>query len=269
MKIFFSLVLYNHTVPSIEPLLSSIGSLQSTYFCLDCKLFLYDASQSRFSTQEVEYLTSLAHPVDIDYFSGPNIGYGMANNANFTRITEDSPFLFVVVNPDVYFSPESLYPLLEWAFSNPSVSCTAPLIVNHLEQIQYSAKRNPTFLSLLLGRFSVLERFKPFLLYAEWHKHLHLDYSTETVVSTYLSGCFLLIPGHYFRAVGGFSSSFFLHLEDADLVRKLSSVGLTVHNPLGKVYHLWARGSHKSLLQMWHLTNSYFSYIKAWGFDLF
>jgi len=268
MRFFFSCVLYNHSVSCIEPLLSSLGSLSTAYPSLDCKLLLYDASRSGFDDPEVQHLKTLASPVNIYYYSGPNIGYGLANNNNFARIIEDDPFIFVIVNPDVFFSPQSLYPLLEWTLSNPSVSCAAPLVVNQFDQVQFSAKRNPTFLSLLLGRFSALERFTYFRSYVQWHKNLDRDYLSETFASTYLSGCFLLIPDIYYRQVGGFSSSFFLHLEDADLVRRLSAVGQTLHNPLGKVVHLWSRGSHKSLRQIWFLFISYIQYVKVWKFNL-
>lgn len=214
-------------------------------------------------------MRSSADRVDIHYLHGPNVGYGMGNNCNFDAICCSSDFLFVVVNPDIHFKPDSVFPLFKWCIDNPIYSCVAPLILNQFGVIQYSAKRNPTFFSLLIGRFSFLRRLSLFRSYDDWHKHRNRDYSLETFNASYLSGCFLVIPSNYFRIVGGFSSSYFLHLEDADIVRRLGMVGLSVHNPVGIVTHLWARGSHKSFKQMFYLIKSYLVYIWLWGFTLF
>ena len=41
---------------------------------------------------------------------------------------------------------------------NNDVVCLSPLIYNNFNKLQYSAKRNPTILSLLIGRFNFLEK---------------------------------------------------------------------------------------------------------------
>lgn len=269
MKICFSLVLFKHSISEIHPLLSSINLLQYKYPILDCSLFIYDGSKTSYTSSQISALRGIADQVPIQYFHGLNIGYGMGNNYNFKSISSPQHFLFVVVNPDIYFEPVSVFPLFEWCFGNPSYSCVAPLILNQFHEVQFSAKRNPTFLSLLIGRLSFLRFFHFFRMYDEWHKQLNHNYSSEMFESTYLSGCFLIIPSNCYRLVDGFSSSFFLHLEDADIVRRLSMIGRTIHNPLGVVNHLWARGSHKSLKQMLYLFQSYLAYIRLWGFSLF
>ncbi|MEI6828811.1 MAG: hypothetical protein WCK64_03020 [Synechococcaceae cyanobacterium ELA445] len=199
---------------------------------------------------------------------GPNIGFGRANNYNFSTAMLGEEDLFVVVNPDVSFSGNELIPLLEWVLSREDVSCVAPLVLGSNASVQYSAKHNPTLLSLALGRLGFLRRFDLLARYDSWHRNLTRDYLRECIDATYLSGCFLIIPSPFYELVGGFSSRYFLHLEDADLVRRLSRVGRTIHNPIGRVMHLWARGSHRSFRQQFCLFNSFITYCRIWGFQL-
>jgi GT2 family glycosyltransferase len=207
--------------------------------------------------------------VAVLYEKGDNIGFGKGNNFNYRQALLSNNDIFVVANPDISFVAADLVRLLDWQFSEPSVACMAPLVVGANGAIQHSAKRNPTVLSLALGRFPCLTRFRFLQRYEVWHKNLGVNYKTDCIVSPYLSGCFLMIPSRFYSMVGGFCPRFFLHLEDADLVRRLSSVGQTLHNPIGCVTHLWARGSHKSLTQSLHLVKSCITYFRIWGLALF
>jgi GT2 family glycosyltransferase len=207
--------------------------------------------------------------VEILYAKGENIGFGRANNLNYRQASLSCKDIFIVANPDVSFAPVDLVRLLDWLVSNPSVSCLAPLIVGSTGVIQYSAKKNPTVLSLLLGRFHCLTKLSFLCGYDSNHRNLCYDYKRDCILTPYLSGCFLIIPSRFYSAVGGFCSQFFLHLEDADLVRRLSLVGETLHNPIGTVTHLWARGSHRSFVQALYLFQSCITYFRIWGFKLF
>ena len=91
----------------------------------------------------------------------------------------------------------------------------------------------------------------------------------DTFKSQFLSGSFLVVKAEIFAKVKGFSEAYFLHFEDADLVRKCSFYGLTAHLPKGEITHTWNRGSHKSLFQIIHLIRSMFIYFYKWGFKLF
>ena len=269
MSIFFSLVLFKHSFNSIKPLLSSIASLSEiTEYHSKINLLIYDGSPPSFASPSLKQISHCLPLVAVSYEKGVNLGFSCSNNQNFSRVTLLPTDLFIVVNPDISFCSDQILPLLNWASSHSEYSCIAPLIKLENGQIQYSAKHNPTILSLLLGRFKYLLRFSLLYRYDYWHRNLGRDYLTEIIVSTYLSGCFLIIPVWAYLKVGGFSSQYFLHVEDADLVRKLSSIGTTVHNPLGVVTHGWARGSHSSILQTFLLIKSYLIYCQTWGLRL-
>ena len=265
----FSLVLYRHVLNDIRPLLSSIANLASSSSWFSTKLCIYDGSGDQFDSPTVSELRDCLSGVPFFHFKGDNIGFGRANNFNFHQASLSDSDIFLVANPDISFYASDLVRLLEWLTSEPDVACVAPLIVSGTGALQHSAKRNPTVLSLALGRFPLFTKV-PFLrCYDVWHKNLDKDYKSELIPSSYLSGCFLIIPARFYSMVGGFSPRYFLHLEDADLVRKLTSVGITLHNPVGRVTHLWARGSHKSIVQSLHLLKSCFIYFRIWGFALF
>jgi len=267
--IFISVVLYRHTLDSITHLLSSVLDLCLSYPHLDVTLCVYDASPQDFPSPTSFEISKLIPNVNLLYETGPNVGFGVAHNFNLAPRLESSDSLFLIVNPDVMFSADKLYPLIKWISSRSDISCAAPLILSDDLSIQYTAKHNPTFLSLLLGRFSFLTKI-PFLSrYSTFHKNMNFDYTTDFISSPYLSGCFLIVPSFYFAKISGFCSRYFLHLEDADFVRRLSCFGKTFHCPNGVVTHFWSRGSHKSLSQMLHVCKSYFVYVSIWGFRLF
>lgn len=265
----FSLVIYKHSLESIEPLLESICSFSRSVVDLRVILSVYNASPVRFHSADEFQISSKLESVDLFYEKGINIGFGRANNRNFHRCFLRHEDLFVVVNPDIQFAPGDLVPMICWLFSCSDCSCVSPLILLQDGSIQYSAKRDPTFLSLLLGRFPFLLKFPFFTKYNSRHKNLDQDYRVDIIESSYLSGCFLVIPAWAYLAVGGFCRHYFLHVEDADLVRRLSSLGRTVHNPIGRVIHGWARGSHFSIKQSLSLVRSYCVYSWIWGPRLF
>jgi len=267
-RVVFSLVLYRHCLSEIIPLLGSIQELASLCLDMHFHLSIYDADRPGDAGMFRDSIANVAKDLSFSYVNAPNVGFARANNVNALSLFYVPSELFVVANPDTSFLGCELAPLLYWVLDHKKVSCAAPLVVNPGGGTQYSAKHNPTFLSLLLGRLPVLTALPVFAKYHSWHRNLGSCYERDVVSSTYLSGCFLVIPSLSFREVGGFSARYFLHLEDADLVRRLSGCGLTVHNPIGKVCHRWARGSHKSLTQTLYLLRSIVVYMFNWGISL-
>jgi GT2 family glycosyltransferase len=264
-RLCLSLVLFRHSLDVVRDLLSSINSFSSIDSFYDTHLYIYDGSGGLPCGSSFLDIQACVPRVKVFYEKGENIGFGMAHNFNYAQARLSDADIFVVANPDISFAASDLLLLLSWLDSNPSVACIAPLVVASDGTIQYSAKRNPTVLSLALGRFPFLTRFSLLRRYDIWHRNLYKDYANECISSPYLSGCFLIIPSRFYSIVGGFSPKYFLHLEDADLVRRLSLVGETLHNPIGTVTHLWARGSHKSLSQTLYLIQSCIAYFRIWG----
>ena len=267
MKVVFSLVLYKHSYKEIYSLLNDIDNFYN--FALSQKisteLKIYDNSSKKKDSLE-KYFKK--HYIKY-YLSSINIGFGKAHNMNLLQkkeICKDT--VFIIINPDINFKYRELFDYLR-SFMISNYLCVAPLILNENGKIQYSAKKNPTLLSLIIGRFKIFRNFYIFDKYYKSHINYNRNYQKEKINSSYLSGCFLIVRSECFYKVNGFDIRYFLHLEDADFTRMCSNYGEVVHDPSLKIIHRWARGSHKSFRQMFCLCISLIKYFWKWGFEVF
>lgn len=272
MKIIFSLVLYNQNLLELKPLFNSFIELEKFFKKekYNYLIELYICDNGERIDSEIEEIKKLKRFFFCDYKkSDKNLGFGKANNNNFKRILKSyKDDLFVIINPDISFSPIKILPAFEFIKKEKSISCLAPLIKNKKNIIQYSAKKNPTLLGLFLGRFDILCTIPIFKNYIKSFKNQNFNYSKDLFTSTYLSGCFLITKIWAYSKINGFNETYFLHLEDADIVRRLSQIGETIHYPFGLVTHRWARGSHHSVKQIFHLLVSMIKYFRIWGLKI-
>ena len=264
----FSLVTYFHPLHAITPLLNSLNALAK-----DCPytihLRILENSSSYLSF--VSLKSVISEKINLSFFrSVDNLGFGTGHNFNLLSQLSFDDSCFIIVNPDISFQDYEVASLIHWFRSNPGYSCVSPLIMLPNGNIQYTAKRNPSLLSLFLG-FTGLYKysFLPFSDFYSNYLNLYSNYTTDVIHCPYLSGCFLLIKPSSFKAISGFDQKYFLHLEDADIVRSLSSLGKTAHIPWFRVHHLWARGSHNSLMQIICVLKSMIIYFGKWGFRFF
>ncbi len=271
MDCYFSIVLYKTPSKDIKNLINSINRLEKVIkknksLDINLKIIVCDNfKESDYKLYKNNKLTSLHY-----YKNSRNMGYGSGHNKNFSLIQTKKEFLFLITNPDIQFQPSKIFPLLEYAIKNKNkYSCIAPLIYLEDGSIQYSAKKNPTIIDLIISRFSIFRRIKLLKTRYEYYINFEKDYRKDYILSTYLSGCFLLIPSKIYRKIGGFTDKYFLHLEDADITRKCAKFGKTLHIPKSSVIHKRGRGSHKSIKQQFNLIKSIFIYFKIWGIVLF
>tara|TARA_B100000886_G_scaffold79109_1_gene51296 strand:+ start:7446 stop:8246 length:801 start_codon:yes stop_codon:yes gene_type:complete len=265
IRIIFSLVLYKHKFVEIEKLIFSISSFEKLgkNFNFKTHLLIHDNSPNSLIENLIYRYKFIKY-----ICNGKNIGFGNGHNSNLLNYDYESSDIYIIVNPDIEFNSLDLIEFVQ-QFINSDFICTAPLIKDSRGFIQYSAKSNPTILSLLLGRFKLLQKINIFRNYYIKHTNRNFDYTKDKINSSYLSGCFLLVKSHIYQKIQGFDPIFFLHLEDADFSRKCSKYGKVIHNPSCTITHRWARGSHKSLKQMFYLFISTFKYFKKWGFVIF
>ncbi len=269
-KLIFSTVIYRTPVIQIKNLIDSINSL---------KMYLDENYKNKFELELLILDNSAKEPlnrnkinlnnsqVEITYnLSKRNLGYGQGHNNNFQKVKSNNKIWFLAINPDISFTGNSLYKYILFITSEVNISCAAPLIYLSNNEIQYSAKKNPTFLSLISSRFSIFQKFSKIKKYLHNNQNRYFNYKKDIINAEFLSGCFLSFPSEIYSKIGGFSKKYFLHFEDADIVRRSSFFGNTVHYPLGSVVHIRGRGSHNSIRQQLLLIKSYFIYIFTWGF---
>lgn len=199
--------------------------------------------------------------------STKNLGYGRAINRLLTYIDPIPPYIGAL-NTDLTWQPGTFERLLEWLEANQGVSLAVPQIIDPGNSISKLCKRAPTVLALFSRRFWPQWLKTPRLRqYDRWFC-MHDNNYNQVFDVPYLSGCCMLMQARHFQAVGGFDERYFLYLEDADLTRKLSSIGRCVHLPVSSVMHSWGRGNYKSLKLMAVNVMSAWHYFFKWGLKL-
>jgi len=272
-KLIFSTVLYKTPPKDLKKILESIEllsiALKKKNIDIEIEKFLIC---DNFVDHNNHYpnINFKEFSFDIIYSkSERNLGYGMGHNSNLLNQNIDCNTWFIALNPDIYFTGENMTPFFEYITSYPGISCAAPLIYLQNGEIQYSAKKSPTFFSLIISRFSFFQKISFLRKYLDLNQNKNIDYKKNIIPSEFLSGCFLVFPSKVYAEIKGFSKKYFLHFEDADIVRRCNLIGLSIHCPFGFATHIRGRGSHKSSFQQLHLTLSYVRYSKYWGFKLF
>jgi len=268
-KVNFSTVLYKTPINQINNLIKSIDSLNK--FCNDnfsekiiFKLFIIN-NFSKNNNDEYKKLIRNKKFKIIYTSSHKNLGYGQGHNKNFESIKNYKKSWFIAVNPDISFTGKQIYKFITYIIKNENISCAAPLIYLPNREIQYSAKHNPTVLSLISSRFYLLTKIPYLKNHLYKNQNRNRNYKSEIIDCNFLSGCFLAFPAQTYSKIKGFNKKYFLHFEDADIVRRASLIGRTIHCPLGSIKHIRGRGSHNSKSQQFQLIKSYFFYSMKWG----
>ena len=243
-----SIVLYNHSVVEIEPLIKSLRQSKQVD-----EMFLIDNSPVRNPDFEKLPATYI--------FNNKNLGYGAAHNIAIRKtIEQDIPF-HLVVNPDIEFESSILEELEDFMQKNSDVGLLMPKVLYPTGEIQYLCKLLPKPSDLFF------RRFLPNTWYQQSNQRFELRQSgyDKLMDVPYLSGCFMLLRTQALKNVGLFDERFFMYPEDIDLTRRIHREYRTVFYPNVSVIHNHTQGSYKSGLLLWvHLINM-IRYFNKWG----
>lgn len=168
-----------------------------------------------------------------------NPGYGSAANIGVAALPDDCDW-FVVCNPDITVTPDTLATLLEQAHSHPNAGVLGPAISNEDGSLYPSARALPT-LGVGIGH-ALLGVMWP---ENRWTRAYRGDYrGTSTRESGWLSGSFVLVRREAFVAIGGFDEGYFMFFEDVDLGWRIADAGYTnLYVPKASAIHL---GGHST-----------------------
>ncbi|WP_276499668.1 glycosyltransferase family 2 protein [Pontibacter litorisediminis] len=246
-----SIVTYNN---NREILLQAIQSFLNTE--LNVHLFIVDNSP-------VNSLENLIKDDRVTYiFNNANIGFGAAHNIAIVRALPLTQY-HLVLNPDVYFGPDVLGKLVNMMDANPSVGLAMPKVLYPDNTVQHLCKLLPTPKELFLRRFMKWDKKA-----LEKSNHIYelrfTNYDKQMTVP-YLSGCFMFLRTSALQDVGLFDERIFMYSEDLDLSRRIHQKYDTVFYPEAKVYHHFAKGSHKSLRLLWYAIHGNIIYFNKWG----
>jgi N-acetylglucosaminyl-diphospho-decaprenol L-rhamnosyltransferase len=167
------------------------------------------------------------------------LGFGANHNQAFACSSGER---FVIVNPDVRIK-SAPWCTLDRAFNFDSGAC-APTVLSPSGAIEDSVRRFPT-VARLFERVVLGARRPDYIVPA----------NLSPVVVDWAAGMFVMFDSASFRAVGGFDSSYFMYLEDADICRRLGTIGKKVlWVPSCSVVHNAQRASRRSWQHLhWHM----------------
>jgi N-acetylglucosaminyl-diphospho-decaprenol L-rhamnosyltransferase len=167
-----------------------------------------------------------------------NTGFAAAANLG-ARTGTSSRLLFM--NPDCVAAPGFFAPLLQ-EFETPSrPAAVAPCVVNEDGSPQGNARGDPTMITGLFGRSTLLSRLFPSSRVAR--RNVPMPESQAASVD-WVSGSCVLVRRKAFEAIGGFDQRYFLYWEDADFCRRLRNAGWRIRfRPDARVVHVGARSS--------------------------
>jgi len=166
-----------------------------------------------------------------------NLGFARAANQG---IAATSGELVLLLNPDCCLLPGAAEALSAELHRYASCAVVGPRVLNRDGSVQASARGDPTMVTGLFGRSSLLTHVFPGSAPVRKDLRVHLapaagDGSVEV---DWVSGACMLARREALATVGGFDERYFLYWEDADLCRRLRMRGYSVrYAPRAQVIH--------------------------------
>lgn len=190
-----------------------------------------------------------------------NLGYGAGHN----RVLAGGCGEFhLVLNPDVDMARDALVTGIAWLRARPEVSGVVPEGRAPSGTPLYLAKGAPDVSVLLLRAFAPRRLRQLFAKrLAEYELH-GLCARAEPAPVALASGCFMLLRGSAFTAVGGFDPGFFLYFEDFDLSRRIAAHGPLFYLPDMRVVHHGGNAAHKGWRHRLAFGRSALRYFRLW-----
>jgi GT2 family glycosyltransferase len=250
-KISVSIVIYNNEINELKKTISSVLNTK-----LDIHLFLIDNSPKDslryiFNDSRIEYI-----------FNNANIGFGAGHNIAIRKVMESGSKYHLVLNPDIFFNSGVLEKIIEYLDANQDVGLLMPKILYPDGSLQYLCKLLPTPADW------IYRKFLPFKKYLENRNEifeLHFTNYDKIMNVPYLSGCFMFFRTDVLKEIGLFDTGIFMYGEDTDICRRIHKKYKTIYYPLVNVFHVFQKGSHKSIRLLWIHIKAAVYYFNKWG----
>jgi GT2 family glycosyltransferase len=175
-----------------------------------------------------------------------NVGFARGVNQALTRATGD---LVLLLNPDCRLLAGAVDLLQTELTAHPECAIIAPQILNDDGTSQGNVRGDPTMMTGLFGRTTVLSRLFPRSALARRNVRMDSGRDSEqwSFEADWVSGACMLARRRSLEAVGGFDERYFMYWEDADLCRRLRARGQTVRClPTARVTHVAGQSSRNA-----------------------
>jgi GT2 family glycosyltransferase len=175
-----------------------------------------------------------------------NVGFARAVNQGLARTSGD---FVLLLNPDCQLRAGAVEALVAEMLQHPQCAVAGPLVLDEDGSIQGSVRGDPTLLTGLFGRSTLLTRMFPASRLAR--RNVRLDMASEADPTStevnWVSGACMLARREALEAIGGFDERYFLYWEDADACRRLRNCGYTIRCvPAACVVHVAGQSSRSA-----------------------
>lgn len=160
-----------------------------------------------------------------------NVGFGLANNAAAEIARGRNLF---ILNPDTVLINNAVKILCDYLDSHPDTGICGGNLFN--ADLSPNFSLNHLTPGILFELDDLFRNLPAKILYGD---SAYFNTSDRPINVPFITGANLMMPAKLFRAVGGFSSDFFLYYEDTDLCRRVREAGYKLTSvPAAKIIHL-------------------------------
>lgn len=171
-----------------------------------------------------------------------NVGFGRGHNL---AIAEGVESFHLVLNPDVYVEPDSLFHAFCFLRSNPGCGLLSPSILGGERGWHFLCKRYPSVFGLAVRGFGphwLRKLLQGWLAHYEMHQEGEQDVLWDPPI---VSGCFMLWRGEVLCQLKGFDPRFFLYFEDFDLSLRAGRVTRVAAVSIVRIAHFGGGAARK------------------------
>lgn len=195
-----------------------------------------------------------------------NVGYGAGHNRALNA--DPPPAFHLIANADLLLDPDSLSTAAAYLDAHSDVALLSPKVVNGQGEQEFTCKRAPSVLDLLLRGFApaVVKRwFRARLDHYEM-RDVTLDVPRHDIELA--TGAFMFFRGEMLYRLGGFDDRFFLYFEDFDLSKRTAAVAAVAYVPAVRVVHFGGHAARKGWRHRRLFAASMIKYFQKHGWRL-
>lgn len=216
MELSVIIVTYN----SENYILNCLSSLERAVRNIQHEIFIIDNNSTDQTKSRIRDFTGAYTLIE----NRQNYGFARAVNIGLER---GSGGCFLIINPDIVITSDSLRPMIDFMKNNPKAGMCGCKLLNDDGSLQYSMGSFPTLLSILC-RIVLPRRMRKYRLRG-YEKVTECDWVT---------GAFTLVRNNVVRQVGYLDENYFLHYEDVDYCLQAKKKGWrTYYHPAVSAYH--------------------------------
>lgn len=198
---------------------------------------------------------------NVEYIPQKNIGYGAAHNIAIRKSIALNADYHLVLNSDVYFSPDVINEIEDYMNLHPDVGQLIPNTIYPNDDIQYVVRLLPTPMILIFRRLLPKSWFQK-----QNDRFLLKDWKHDSILNVpFHMGCFMFFRNCILEKTEGFDETFFMYMEDVDLTRRIHKSAKTIFWPKVTIVHNHKRESYKNRRLLKIHIKSAISYFNKWG----